>query len=386
MPQFRFNTVSRTDIESSLGGAQMIRAIDYDGSDNLLITGVAGSGKTTVSIMRAERLVILDKKILLVTYQALLVESLKNIASSKLAPNITKFHKWYYRNSKGMMVDNKDFNEMLKDLIDCVDYDEVIIDEGQNFDSNIHRTLINKCTKITVGADNAQKVHSQGIKADEIKKIMNEKGKLLPIPLQYNYRNTYEIYNFARGFVPNNEKANNNLAIDKNPKGKGQIPTVFVVPDEDTRLAQLNILLRDAGDRNIAVLVYKVEEVELYYKLISKDLGIPCTMHHNDNHVSGNIENIIITTFKSGQGLEFQVVIMPNMETAKNTSWKTDEHYYVGCTRAKENLFLITKGTSLPWYFKDFDKSSFKLNNVPVMQAPTKPKIAPAPDDDDLPF
>lgn len=386
MPQFRFNTISRTDIESSLGGAQMIRAIDYDGSDYLLITGVAGSGKTTVSIMRAERLVIMNKKILLVTYQDLLVESLKNIASSRLAPHITKFHKWYFRKTNGQMVDDKDHEAMLKDLINCDDYDEVIIDEGQNFDAKIHRTLIEKCTKITIGADNAQKVHEYGIKADEIKAIMAEKGKLLPIPLQYNYRNTFEIYNFARCFVPNNERANNNLAIDKIPKGRGQTPTVFVVPDENTRLAQLNILLRDAGDRNVAVLVYKVEEVEEYHRIISSDLGIACTMHHNRNHVGNNIENVIVTTFKSGQGLEFQVVIMPNMETAKNTAYKTDEHYYVGCTRAKENLFLITKGSSLPWYFKDFDKSSFKLNNVSAMQAPTKPQIASNMDDDELPF
>jgi superfamily I DNA/RNA helicase len=384
MPQFRFNTISRTDIESSLGGAQMIRAIDYDGSDYLLITGVAGSGKTTVSIMRAERLVIMSKKILLVTYQDLLVESLKNIASNRLAPHITKFHKWYYRKTNGQMVDDKDQETMLQDLINCDEYDEVIIDEGQNFDAKIHRTLIEKCTKITIGADNAQKVHEYGIKADEIKAIMAKKGKLLPIPLQYNYRNTFEIYNFARSFVPNNERANNNLAIDKIPKGRGQTPTVFVVPDENTRLAQLNILLRDAGDRNVAVLVYKIEEVEEYYRIISSELGIPCTMHHNKNHVGNNIENVIVTTFKSGQGLEFQVVIMPNMETAKNTAYKTDEHYYVGCTRAKENLFLITKGASLPWYFKDFDKGSFKLNNVSAMQAPTKPQIAS--DADDLPF
>lgn len=386
MPQFRFNTISRTDIESSLGGAAMIRAIDYDGPDNLIITGVAGSGKTTVSIMRAERLIILNKKILLVTYQDLLVESLKNIASNRLAPHITKFYKWYYRKSNGMMVNDKDLTTMLQDLIDCGEYDEIIIDEGQNFEAKIHRTLINKCAKITVGADNAQKVHNQGIKADEIKVIVAEKGKVLLIPLQYNYRNTYEIYNFARGFVPHNEKANNTLAIDKIPKGKGQMPTVFIVPDDNTKLAQLNILLRDAGDRNVAVLVDKVEEVELYYKLISNDLGISCTMHHNDNHVGGNIENVIVTTFKSGQGLEFQVVIMPNMETAKNMGWKTDEHYYVGCTRAKENLFLITKGAALPGYFNNFDNGSYKLNNVPSMPAPAKPQIVSAPDNDDLPF
>ncbi|GAA4213100.1 hypothetical protein GCM10022289_44790 [Pedobacter jeongneungensis] len=53
MPQFKFNTISRTDIENSLAGAQMIYAIDYDGPEKLLVTGCARSGKTTVSLMRA---------------------------------------------------------------------------------------------------------------------------------------------------------------------------------------------------------------------------------------------------------------------------------------------------------------------------------------------
>ena len=44
MPQFRFNTISRADIERSQGGNTMIHAIDYDGSDHQLITGVPGSG------------------------------------------------------------------------------------------------------------------------------------------------------------------------------------------------------------------------------------------------------------------------------------------------------------------------------------------------------
>ena len=384
MPQFKFNTISRTDIESSLGGAQMIRAIDYDGPHHLLITGCPGSGKTTVSMMRAERLINMKSKILVVTYQDLLKNSLINIASEELAPHIVKFYKWFANKFRFLEFSESEV-EMLEAMKSWTGLDEIIIDEGQDFESRIYRSLLQKCERLTVGADNAQRVHDSGLKADEIQVEMQNKGTVLPVNLQYNYRNTFEIYNFARFFLPFNERANNNLAIDRIPKGKGVIPTVFLVPDHNTRLAQLKILLSDAGDRNIAVLVYGVDEVDTYHQII-KDMGINCSKHHHDGHVGNNIENVLVTTFKSAKGLEFQVVIMPDMETARNQHYKTEEHYYIACTRAKENLFLISKGDHLPFYFRDFDSASYQLAKVSAADAPPKTDVFSSLNDDDLPF
>ena len=380
MPQFKFNTISRTDIESSLGGAQMIRAIDYDGPHHLLITGCPGSGKTTVSMMRAERLINMKSKILVVTYQDLLKNSLINIASKDLAPKIVKFYQWFYTSFRYLHLSESEV-EMLEAMIKWTGVDEIIIDEGQDFESRIYRSLIQKCKRLTVGADNAQRVYDRGLKADQIQNEMQNQGTVLPIKLQYNYRNTFEIYNFARFFLPFHEGANNILAIDRIPRGKGIMPTVFLVHDHNTRLAQLKILLSDAGDRNIAVLVYGKSEVDMYYQIIT-DMGMICSKHYSDSHVG---ENILVTTFKSAKGLEFQVVIMPDMETARNHHYKTEEHYYIACTRAKENLFLISKGETLPFYFKDFDSDSYQLTKVEVTNAPTKTAVLPSPSDD-LPF
>ena len=137
MPQFKFNTISKTDIESSLGGAQMIRAIDYDGPHHLLITGCPGSGKTTVSMMRAERLINMKSKILVVTYQDLLKNSLINIASKELAPNIVKFYKWFANKFRYLEFSESEV-EMLEAMKSWTGLDEIIIDEGQDFESRIY--------------------------------------------------------------------------------------------------------------------------------------------------------------------------------------------------------------------------------------------------------
>ncbi|MGM9478038.1 AAA family ATPase [Pedobacter sp. GSP4] len=391
MPQFKFNIISRTDIENSLGGAQMIYAIDYDGPENLLVTGCAGSGKTTVSLMRAERLINLEKNVHIITFHDLLVTNLKNSATKELAPNILKYHGWYYRESEYTEVDGVErkkvekmtYEEMAEELKNYDSIDEFIIDEGQNFPEAFHRILLEKCKVIAIGADNAQKVH-KGLTTEQITEKMKLKGAVNPVQLQYNYRNTYEIYNFARYFLPLNERVNNERAIEKIPKGRSVKPTFFVVPDQDSEIAQLYTLLKDAGDRNVAVIVYHIDEVRYYYEAIS-GLGISCSSHHNQDHVN-DLENVLVTTYKSAQGLEFQTVIMPNMETVGGIYYQTGQHYYIGSTRAKENLFLLAKGDNLPEYFNKFDVGSYQLTKTgkltkPIIAAPKTPGY-----DDDLPF
>ncbi len=76
--------------------------------------------------------------------------------------------------------------------------------------------------------------------------------------------------------------------------------------------------------------------------------------------IEASLESIIVTTYKAAKGLEFQVVIMPNIQTAMNEDFKTEEHYYVGCTRAKEQLYLIYQGER-PEFLDSFPEDSYQL-------------------------
>lgn len=382
MPQFRFNTISRADIERSRGGNIMIQAIDYDGDDHQLITGVPGSGKTTVTIMRAERLINQRKNIIVFTYQNLLKTSLKNIATAPLKKEIFGFFDWYYHVKRFGYLNRTD-NEtvMLQNMANQPIVDEILIDEGQDFENRIFRALLKKCKRMTVGADNAQKIHERGIVSQEIKLELERAGIAIPVRLQYNYRNTFEIYNFAREFMPDNERANNPIALGLMPRGNGNKPVVVKVLSRDENFHRLKIILENAGDRNIAVLLYHQDEVDIYHNKI-QSMGLRCTKYYHRTPIGDNIENILVTTYKSAKGLEFQVVIMPDMHTAMSNENETPEHYYIGCTRATENLYLTVTGQKLPDFFDRFDKNVYEVSEVEqVLSKPSSKQLA-----DDLPF
>jgi superfamily I DNA/RNA helicase len=377
---FAFNTISEAEILRSPGGRNMIDTINYSGTKNLILTGCPGSGKTTVAIMRALKLRNEGRNILLVTYQNLLKVSLANIAGPSMNNRIVGFYDWFVKAADKRIEPADTTATLLKKIEHVPEFDEILLDEGQDLEKKFVQTLIGKAKKISIGADTAQKIHEHGQTADQIIRVMEDTGEPHRVNLQYNYRNNFETYDFGRHFLPLNQRANNRLALDKIPKGVTTKPVIFQALTENEEKSILRTRLNEAGDVNIAVLVYHIEEVEYYYKMIS-ELGFDCSKYYHEmpwdakKDTVRNLQNIIVTTFKSAKGLEFQVVIIPDLQTAMDESFKTREHYYVGCTRAKEQLYLIFNGKK-PAVLKDFPESTYTF-------------IAgsgDAPDDDDLPF
>jgi superfamily I DNA/RNA helicase len=368
--QFVFSTISEAQIQSSKGGNEMMRAIEFKGDRAQLITGRPGSGKTTVTIMRAQRLTKLGKSILLITKQNLLVHSLKN--AYRTVHNIWGIDAWFRKNTGKLLWEISDAEEVKSLLIasgygeGAYQYDEVLIDEGQDLGGYIYKALPIVGKSLLVGADTAQRLYENGADAATIEQLLEEQGrKVKPTELQYNYRNFVETYNFARQFVPEVAAAHSSLILEHTTKGTGgqaRLPRVIQVVNEFDRLSNI---LEDNSTVNVAIVLYFKEDAQRYYDELTKR-GLECSVYYHDMEprlreaVASDMKSILVTTYYSIKGLEFPVVVMPAMEQAKSFTYQTDNFYYVGCTRATERLYLLYQGANLPECLKEFNTDTYQ--------------------------
>ena len=297
-----------------------------DDTDPIAMSGGPGTGKTVVNLHRHIRNYDTgQKRSLLVTYTKTLEHYLKKCAelrNDEAAENISRTLSCRINNS----------------------YDEIIVDEAQDVKIDKYRQFSNSVSEISYSADIAQSLY---LTETDVKKLVENLEELFPYNESYrlrrNFRNTKEILVFTQAVFPDIQIDHSDIesAIS------GNLPFVAVVGwDEDDMVEKIVEIAQEFGSEtaNIGILLPTQNQVDKFYGLLRNELS--CTYFHSKHEVVRGLENIHITTFKSAKGLEFDTVIIPNFDSydwfIKNTEVKMNE-YYVGLTRAKQNLFLVCK-------------------------------------------
>ncbi len=392
---FTFRLPSRETIAASRNGHAMLQAIETDFVHrSIMINGCPGSGKTTISIYRLIRLHQANRRVLLFTFQKMLVIAIKNLAAVENVPSnkVWSLFKWYSSKTGGGWFEQHGNRSLptAEQIVEALNRTnlaqerghELIIDEGQDFNIKVYNSLTQFFDKITIGADQAQQVHpDRGADVDEIVESLETLGDIHRVLLEFNYRNPFEIYYFARQFVPDDDTANNPTTIDQlreDNEGNADIPVVFIFNTQEELNTRLRQLIQDNIEFNIAVLLNHTEDVDRYHNIIATGLGINCSKYHSRmngsqiQEVENNLLNILVTTFISAKGMEFDVVIIPDFQAAES---EYKNQYYVGCTRAIRNLFIMCIGDK-PDIMNAFEVDSYEL----ITQPP------PPAANDNLPF
>jgi superfamily I DNA/RNA helicase len=390
MPNFRF----RLPIDSQLTDAQRI-ALNNDNS--ILIYGGPGSGKTVVTINRFLIPVKNKKDVMLFTYNRTLLASIKGLLTEKseelfgtldkhaignvINNKVASFYKWY-----GWFQPDFDDAKVAEDFKGKLrrrgglKFSEIFFDEAQDLTSSVFANAFILADKVSCGADNAQNLQGNFPPDEAVDIIFAELKKQSYTELQQleaNFRNTKEIFEFARGFVPEDLAVQE---LDTTQLDPGENPEIVSALNLDQQKEYIKRVIENNPNSNIGILVNYANQV-MEIKEYLENNGYSCkadasedksfsyycsTMPQDDEQVMfEQMKTPFIVTYDSCKGLEFDIVIMPFFNDAQAALSKprkrkvgeewiieknadgtpkmlaTINHYYVGATRAKTTLYVL---------------------------------------------
>ncbi|OUS32023.1 hypothetical protein A9Q98_02400 [Thalassotalea sp. 42_200_T64] len=252
-------------------------------------------------------------------------------------------------------------------------FDVVIIDEAQDFSANQLKAILNQLTAksfTTIVLDSAQQIYKRGFTWKDI-------GVKEPtyFRLNQNYRNTFEIANFAVHLLKNsgvNLDDDATLPALDTILRHGDLPIIVQGKfrkqlDEALRYMRENI---DLSTKSVCFLHPKGGGWFDFVKAKLKSASIDFVdLTRADRWPSSNV-NVALSTIHSVKGLEFDYVIMIGIEDDHFIFEETDceDSNYVSSiklismaiTRAKENVILGYKEDTKPRFISYLEKGTYK--------------------------
>lgn len=306
------------------------------------ISGCAGSGKTTLAYEKARRLAEQDFKVLLTCFNVCLAEWLQ-LESDDTRPHklhIANFHQLASElvEQAGYPIgsyNSEYFETILPDrLVEAVDklgsqYDAVVVDEGQDFHDNWWFPL--QCLLhdpdqgiFYVFFDDNQNIY-QGARQMPLESA--------PFPLPHNCRNTQQIHQQILPFYHSDQ-----LPTAIGPQGRPVERHTYTGQAELKRSLRqiLHHLIVEEGVPawDIVLLTPKGRERSKLWSL--GQLGNFRLVDFPSN-ASGEVYCTTVHRFK---GLESPIVILAEIDN--DQIWNLYTILYVGCSRARNHLILLT--------------------------------------------
>ncbi|WP_078410106.1 3'-5' exonuclease [Priestia abyssalis] len=366
------------------------------GDKNRLIRGVAGSGKTLILGSRAK---ILAKehpewKILILCYNISLARNIELMihhmmhepdslfdfddqAITSKSHNITvrNFHSWLKNDLK---ISDRDIPSLLEKLKKkeaiLPMYDAILIDEGQDFESEwfqLVSELLNPETKsLLLVEDRAQTIYKRKRSyAQDTGLSFQGRSKILSI----NYRNTAQIVKFAWDFYQSHSALKNKVVTrehegeiiaPQSTRRKGPDPAIVKTDSffkeakiiakqikklneqRNVPLSEILILYRVKKTFKMSyidVLKRALEDEQINYYWLTENTESKRSFEKEEDSVK-------ISTIDSSKGLDFQAVFIVNVDNMPFALEEDKERevslLYIGMTRAKEYLCLSYSGES----------------------------------------
>lgn len=379
------------DKEISLTEEQQRIVFEKKDTSMLIIAG-AGAGKTLSIISRIKYLLdqgIAEDSIILTTFTKNAAEDMKEKLTSMLGykPNIMvgtidSISKYYIANFNYGDLDvslmeieeyAKQFLKMLNEkphLIKNINY--LFVDEIQDINDlqfNIMNAFYNNNTFITGIGDDSQNIYE--FRGSDIKFILNfEKyfKNTIKHKLTYNFRSTNEIVQVANACIENNKrKIHKTMIASQTIHGKKPCVEIFSQDEQQTEyiLNKVKQLLEEGYTEDSICIMCPINQPlkELYSVMMSRNIPVCLYTGLDDSKIVKKKGFICLNTIHRSKGLEWDVVILFNMNDNLNRIPKNLEAnrrlFYVGITRAKKELYIISNSLNSTRFVSEISSNLF---------------------------
>ena len=371
--------------------------------DNHLIFGPAGCGKTAITLYCAKSLQDTGKNYLILVYTWVLKNFISSAANDLKIPqeNITTFYSWIWHHLPEAIRDrdyNEDdkFNRWVDDLLsfyerhpaEIPNYEYVLIDEAQDFNPNVSKLLHLISNNLFIAGDTAQSLYTGVFNNERLISMWQPLSK--KSELVHNYRNPKAVAKVAALFVDNTSYiAEKFLSLVKG-KNFEMKPILYYVDSPSEQISIVSDLIKQTrGSERLGILFRTNSEVNSTANLFRNErIDFQIASSRYNGNYNFLTTKPTLATIHSAKGLEFDWIVLPNLNSFVWDKYKDDPNdrrlFFVALTRTKNRLYLITQRNFECAFVMEILRKDSSLLQIPKQKFQ---KVSDNPSDfDDLPF
>ena len=326
---------------------EQTKMLDYlEEQKKATIQGTAGTGKTLIAIEEAKRLAKLGDRVLYLCFNKFLCKSLLSEKISNL--DIYNLHS-YLMQFNNDIDNNKKIIDTLKEItLKDFDYDDIIIDEGQDFPDGVieffDSITSNIKGKFFVFYDKNQLLYNDRYPAW----IMNSECKLL---LTKNCRNTFQIAVTSNNILNIKTIQNNNSIV-------GEMPVLKIYNNDYVSILEKCINdIRNSGFRLSEIVILTLESEQNSILTGVNQIG----RYYISNKYNRSSKEILFTTSRKFKGLESSAVIVIDLSKKTLSNKIEKNNFYVATSRARQKLTILVAENEIKFIANEIN--DIKLTN-----------------------
>lgn len=318
---------------------EQFKILDYlEDEKYASIKGGAGTGKTTVALEKARRLSENGDKVLFLAYNKFLIDTLKE-SYKEIYPNVSfcSLFSLAFELKNSLMDKEEKVIDILKKYKGNCKYKHIVIDEGQDFESEVLKILYEiireKNGQFYLFYDQNQLVNLKYRENNWTNPIDSSILKL-----KVNCRNTRNISEMSYSSIDNKE----NVEIVMKNDILGEKIEYIVYNSETEYFNSIGKILmnyeKEGIEKKRIVLISLKSEEDSSLSQIKKigPFNLVKTIGKDSN-------KILKTTARKYKGLESDIVILVDLDKESIKDPDIEKLFYVTCSRARHVLHILSE-------------------------------------------